>query len=110
MKFVLRSYLERLSRPTSVRLYEVVPIALLLAPLPFLGALLLLVARPPSPTPAAGGPVTLVGGQLALQVAEGPVVVVVSAPAKHPLMVNFKHVVAENRTKLRVISWPYLHL
>ena len=85
----LEAYLEWLSRPTSVRLYEVVPIALLLAPLPFFGALLFLVARPPSPTPAAGGPVTLVGGQLALQVAEGPVVVVVSAPAKHPLMVNF---------------------
>jgi len=75
------SHLEWLSRPTSVRLYEVVPIALLLAPLPFLGALLFLVARPPSPTPAARGPVTLVGGQLALQVAEGPVVVVISAPA-----------------------------
>ena len=85
---LLEAYLEWLSRPTSVRLYEVVPIALLLAPLPpFLGALPFLVARPPSPNPAAGGPVTLMGGQLALQVAEGPVVVVVSAPAKHPLMV-----------------------
>merc|ERR1719400_1057719 len=73
------SHLEWLSRPTPVRFYEVVPIALLLAPLPFpfLGVLLFPVGpRPPSPTPAAGGtPVTLdVGGHLTFQVAEGPVV------------------------------------